>query len=517
VHIAGRDAVLHVVRDLTALPEIDPGGRYTSKAALLARLSASLFVESDELFVLAANDGQLIETWRKASTNPQMQRALALFEGRLVGDTVSESPERLAFFNLSRISSATVFDLASEALLNHEGWKACYEEAEADAFFGDHCPIRRNYELLKSDLVRARLRALFQLCDYNELHTPIRRVLMLLTNSILGHRRAKDGLMMSRDVRQLIADGSRFQASLYSNVFGGNLSATKREALEIFDYLGRFGIGQETTNRIDNILIFGAEDENLRGYNDMLIDGDTFYGGTDRYRAAQRSYVEMPEGTDNDRSEFLDMLVDQRRGLFFKIPEEMADELKLWSLTVFVGAGEYLEEIATPLLLNRSVARRIIGRLVNGLNRIFTGLLVTSDRELLLATSLSYSAARLSQLLEDRIAVSARGRAERIDVSLRDGFPSLDVYLPDGSVRSLRLNLTRYEFLMRVNDGALPGNFSRECHEDILAFKSTLLAVNQHKSEERTTARMSEDLTFRLLSLDAAGHPIDNVIEVSHD
>jgi hypothetical protein len=50
-----------------------------------------------------------------------------------------------------------------------------------------------------------------------------------------------------------------------------------------------------------------------------------------------------------------------------------------------------------------------------------------------------------------------------------------------------------------------------------LAFKSTLLAVNQHKSEERTTARMSEDLTFRLLSLDAAGHPIDNVIEVSHD
>ena len=57
---------------------------------------------------------------------------------------------------------------------------------------------------------------------------------------------------------------------------------------------------------------------------------------------------------------------------------------------------------------------------------------------------------------------------------------------PDGTVRSLRLNLTRYEFLMRVGDGALPGNFSRECYEDILAFKSALLsAVNQAHAESR--------------------------------
>ena len=60
---------------------------------------------------------------------------------------------------------------------------------------------------------------------------------------------------------------------------------------------------------------------------------------------------------------------------------------------------------------------------------------------------------------------------------MRRGFPSLDVSLPGQKLCSVRLNLTRDEFLMRVSAGALPGNFSRECYEDILAFKSSLLSA----------------------------------------
>lgn len=516
VTVGARSLVLHLIRDLTALPDQDPLGRYASKGVLLEQLSASLFgSDSDDIFVVAANDGQLIETWRKADAGSSTPRALAILEARLVGDQDPETCSRLAFFNLSTIPSATVLDLASEALLAHEGWQACYSDAETDGFFGDRCPIRKNYELLQSALVRSRLRALFQLCDYNELHTPIRRVLMLLANAILGHPGAKDRLLMSRDVRGIVANGTAYQASLYSNLFGANLGSTKRESLEIFDYLGRFGIGQETTNRIDNILIFGSEDENLRSYNDTLLDADVFYGGSDRYRAAQHAYIEIPEATVGDRHVFLDMLVEQRRGLFFKIPDDLADDLKLWNLTVFSGAGEYLQEVAKPLQSGNRVARRIVGRLVNGLNRIFTGMLVSADRELLLATSLSYSGARVSQLLEERVSVSSRGRHEKVDITERRGFPFLDVSLPDGTTRSLRLNLTRYEFLMRVSDGALPGNFSRECYEDILAFKSGLLAAAA-QSRQRAEIDLPRELSFRLLTLDAAGHPVDNVVDVAN-
>ena len=101
-----------------------------------------------------------------------------------------------------------------------------------------------------------------------------------------------------------------------------------------------------------------------------------------------------------------------------------------------------------------------------------------------------------------------------MDIALGNHFPSLDVHLPDGTVRSLRLNLTRYEFLMRVGDGALPDSFSRECYEDLLAFKSALLsAVNQAHITSGDDDQST--LTFHLFSLDATGNPIDNLVEVN--
>ncbi len=521
----GQPTLVHVIRDLTALPDRDPEGRYTTKAELLEHLSTILFDSTaGEIFLLAANDGQLIETWRKVPSGSSARRALAVFEARLMDDSGPEESARLAFFNLSRVQSAVVFDLSLDAFLNHEGWQDCYTDAEDDGFFGPDCPIRKNYELLNTPLVRSRLRSLFQLCDFNDLHAPIRRVLMLLANAVLGHPEARDRLLRSRDIRGVLSKGTRHLSSLYSNLFGANLSRTKRESLEIFDYLGRFGIGHETTNRIDNILIFGSEDETLRGNFDLLIGSDSFYGNTDRFRAAQQEYVQMPEAATSDRHEFVEMLTGQRRGLFFKIPDDRAEELRLWDLSVFTGAGEYLAKVAEPLVNGQRVSRRIIGHLVRGLNRIFTGMLVETDRELLLATGLSFSGARISDLLADRISVAARrGRAEKVDIVLRNDFPSLEVHLPDSTVRSLRLNLTRYEFLMRVGDGALPGNFSRECYEDILAFKSALLsAVNPSHPAQAAQAAPSDDdqsaLTFHLLSsLDASGNPVDEVVEVSRD
>lgn len=512
VSAGGQPRTLHVIRDLTALPDHDPEGRYATKSALLQSLSDALFEPGPDLFLLAANDGQLVEKWRRLGGTPSTTRAHALFEARLMDEGDPDEVRRLRFFNLSSVPSAEVLTLALDSLLAHEGWRACYDEAEADGFFGPRCPIRRNYELLGEPLVRARLHALFRLCDFNELHTPVRRVLMLLANAVLGHPAARDRLMAPRDVRGLLRSGDLRGASLFSNLFGANLTATKRESLEIFEYLARFGIGQETTNRIDNILIFGAEDETLRPYYDTLVASDPFYGGTERFRAEQRSYVETPEGAGGQQHPFLEALTEQRRALFFRIPDSQANELNLWRLTVFTGAGEYLDDVAAPLLSGGRVAKHVVAGLVRGLNRIFTGLLVSSERELLLATSLSFSGAPVSQLLEDRIAVSARGRQERIEVSLRRGFPHLDVHLPTGALRSLRLNLTRYEFLMRVSEGALPGNFSRECYEDILAFKSTLLAAVQREQGDGD----DDGLAFRLLSLDGAGNPVDDVIEASN-
>jgi hypothetical protein len=421
-----------------------------------------------------------------------------------------ESDVKLEFFNLSRGSSAELLDLALKAFLNHEVWAECLaSDADANQAFGVNCPIRHNYKLLRTPLVQKRLRALFELCDYNDLHIPIRQILMLLTNAVLGHPNVKDYLMVPANVPTLIKEGLVPKASLYNNIFGGNLPETRREALTIFAYLDRFRIGYETSNRIDNVLIFGNADDNLRPYFEQLLANDTFYGAQERYLAAQRNFV---EGTDNENNiiDFLHELISQRRGLFFKIPIEQEDELFLWDLTVFKYAGEYLSRVVHPLLTNKQVEHHIRARLVKGLNRIFVGMLINSERELILASSLSFSNAKVNKLLEERISVLPR-LGERVEIVLQDNVPCLNVVLGSSINCSLPLHLIRYEFLIRVADGALPSSFSKECYEDILAFKSRILrALTERRKEEPPLLQN----TFRLLNLDDRGSPIEDVVEL---
>jgi hypothetical protein len=199
---------------------------------------------------------------------------------------------------------------------------------------------------------------------------------------------------------------------------------------------------------------------------------------------------------------------------FFKIPESQEAELSLWELTVFKYAGEYLSKVLKALRSGGRVERPILARLVKGLNRVFVGLLVNTERELLLATSLSYSTAKVSQVLEDRIPVSPRLH-ERIELAMPGEKPVLIVQFAPETRGELPLNLTRYEFLSRVAEGALPGSFSRECYEDILAFKCKLLS----RLADRRRLEGGEDtatISFRLLSLDTGGNPLDDVVEVAH-
>jgi hypothetical protein len=516
IPMAGKPVTVHVLRDLTAMPQADPEGRYADKQVLLAEFSQLLFGQDrDEVFLIAANDGQLVETWQRLPSTDPVIKARALFESLLVEDGREEPGVPLQFFNLSRIPCTALFDLAVSAFLDHEGWKACYDGQKGESeFFGPNCPIRRNYELLRNDLIRSRLRSLFELCDCNDLHLPIRRILLLLSNAVLGHPDSPDRIMQPTEVPKIIQKGTVAKASLFNNIFGGNLTETRRESLEIFDHLNRFRIGHETSNRVDNILIFGEADDNLRPYFEALLAGDRFYGADSSFEAAQRAYVEGADDDDDATAAFLQMLISQRRRLFFTIPADHEEELSLWDLTVFSFAGEYLDRVLKVLRANGKVSRAILARLVRGLNRIFVGMLVGSDRELLLATSVSFSNAKVSQILEDRIPVTPR-LGERVELALVGDKPVLRVQLSDDIHESLRLNLTRYEFLCRVAEGALPGSFSRECYEDMLAFKCRLLSCLERRRDVEG-ASPDDVLTFRLMTLDPSGNPLEEPVEVRH-
>lgn len=521
--ISGREITVHIVRDLTGLPETRESGSFATKTELLEFFSHTVFRDdSNSVFLIAANDGQLVDTWASLHRleEEDVDKTGRLLEDLLFNDLRRKEGSKLTLFNLSRISSTVLFDLSLAAFLNHEGWKHCYEEADAEnELFGDRCPIRRNLELLKEDQIRDRLRALLELCDHNEVHLSIRRILLLLANAVLGFagneaegKKVGDHLMKAVDVPRIITSRQVAKASIYNNIFGGNLTECRRNSLDIFGYLNRFRIGNETSNRFDNLLIYGHADEQLKPFFDQLLGADNFYGADETFLAAQQQYIEGADEDPEATQQFLDLLVSQRRALFFKIPDAMQDELSPWHLTVFSFAGQYLDRVISRLNVGKLVEKGVLARLTRGLNRVFIGMLVTSDRELLLATGLSGSAAKLSCILEDRVSVAKR-ITEQVEILLDESkLPILRVSFTDALHVDLRLTLTRFEFLSRVAEGVLPGSFSKECHEDILAFKSRLLTAAKQRRHSMNAE--GDQMTFRLLELDELGNPLEEVVEI---
>lgn len=512
-----RSVKIHFIRDLSGWAPQQGAEWEPEKEELLQRFCQSIFdPEAEEIFLIAANDGQLVESWRRLKETEYVKRARRMFEELLVEGRKEQSGVRLKFFNLSCASSAELFDRAVDAFLGHPGWDELKKEVPGENdLFGPNCPIRHNYELLQSALVRGRLRSLLELCDYNGLHVPIRQILLLLSNAVLGHPDAKDHLMSPADVPKLIAAGTVSKASLYNNVFGGNLSEIRRQSITIFDYLERFQIGYETTNRVDNILIFGEGDELLGSYFAEFVAADSFYGADSRYYGAKREYIEGTNESDEKSQEFLDMLISQRRGLFFKIPKEAEDELHLWELTVFKFAGEYLDSVVDVLKGGGVVKRPLLSRIVRGLNRVFTGMLINSDRELYLATSGNYSQAKVSRILVERVSVDpSKGEKVVLRHDPADGRVQLTVFFAPTLSVDFALTLIRYEFLSRIAmEGALPASFSKECYEDLLAFKSRLIAAHtERQGGEQITSGAA--IGLNLLALTDQGMPDPRFVEI---
>jgi len=509
-----REVTIHFIRDLSGWAPQQGLPWDKSKQDLLMKLCHSMFEPTaNEIFLIAANDGQLIECWRRLPDTEPVIKARGLLERLLVEDHQSEEGARLKMFNLSRWDSAEIFDHAYAALMEHPGWATCYQVVpQENEAFGPKCPIRKNYELLKTSLVHSRLRSLIQLCDYNGLHLPIRQLLLLLSNAILGHPDCDDYLMRPSDVPKLIRSRTVSKASLYNNILGGNLPDTRRQSITIFDYFDRFQLGYETSNKVDNILIFGEGDPQFGDLFNTLVRSDPVYGADENFFAARNAYIEGGENDEKESKEFLSLLVAQRRGLFFRIPDELAEKLGLWELSVFRFAGEYLSQVIKTLRDGQHVRRPIMSRLVKGLNRIFTGMLINAERELFLATSGNYSQAKISRLLVDRVSVEPR-HGERVSLDFNDSArAALTVHLSDTIQEKLELNLVRYEFLSRIaTEGALPASFSKECYEDLLAFKTRLLSAHKKR---RDTDGGPEGLGLRILNVSPQGLPEDRYVEV---
>jgi len=90
----------------------------------------------------------------------------------------------------------------------------------------------------------------------------------------------------------------------------------------------------------------------------------------------------------------------------------------------------------------------------------------------------------------------------------------LSVFFAPGLFVDFNLTLIRYEFLSRIAlEGALPASFSKECYEDLLAFKSQLIAAYT-KRQAGEQATPGSAIGLNLLALTEQGMPDPRFVEI---
>lgn len=508
----GRAAVF--IKDLSEISD-----QTQSDEAMSALERTVLGGDDSKVMVIAANHGQILERLRDLGERQGRVHPLRkpVQEAFLLA---GPAPERLAIFDLSRTARRHSLDEVIGAVAGHPEWEKCSGCQRRSG--GRICPIFENKErLLGSDdggRFARRLGDLVEVSRHNGWHLPIRDLLALASNMILGHKDAKEGLLSCAEVAKIQEAGKTERGSVYDNVFGANLPRRRANDRQVFRALAAFGIGEETTNSSDGLLVYGADDSKLLEAFERLVRSDPIYGATTSFLAAQSAYLEGDEDArlEDGAAEFLARLESQRRRLFFTLPDIEA-EYPFWGMNAFRFAGDYLD-LTSTLAERRLADETVRTRLAKGLNRVMTGLLVENSDRIFIASSGGFTTSRISSLCDTEApARRSGGIGMQIRLDPRTERPSIDMALALGADNAVSFNLSpvRFEFLCRVAEGSLPGSFSNECLEDMLAFKAKLLRKAELlRSERRPDEEESGALTLNFIEIEQSGHGYSRPVTV---
>lgn len=489
--------VITLIFDVTAWRKKANGLLLPEYVAVLARMAESSFGSSSEYFVLAVNDGQMHELFRALPPDaPELVKKLerTLIELHARGER--DGGDRLRLINLSAVASEEIMALSLQAVLDRPEW-ACFQEEPSNPLFAENSSLARNFRTLSLPETRAKLIMLARIADVTGHHLPIRGVLCLLTNALLGHPDARDHVIRpGAEAAKLAGQGEPEKAALHRTLFGENLSGAARRKREIYRFLSMLHIGDETTNDLDELLIFGTRDSGLKEGYDELVAPDPFHQRNPAFDGMLRRYIRGDTASPEESEEFLAELATERRRVFLQSSPALVGKYQLWKTTIFHHAGEYLDEILRPLDEDRKPGRIHLRKLASGLNRIWTGLLLAENAtEVYLATGLDLTTSPVSDIYLGQIEIDAEPAGLAVIRRPNERTPRLVLRLQDKEF-SFSLTLPRFEFLFRVADGAMPSSFSRESCADFLSLKQRCL---------RDLALKASDRSLHLIEINANG------------
>jgi hypothetical protein len=487
VETASGSRTLTFIYDVTAWKKKSSGLLTLDHVAVLERMAKSVFENRPEWFVLAVNDGQMHELFRALPEDaPAIVRKLADDLIQHHARREQDPGNRLRIINLSMIRSEKIMALCLDAILARPEWH-CFAEEQGNPLFSESSSLYRNYHALKSDSVRSKLLMLARIADAADHHLPIRGTLCLLVNGLLGHPDARDRLVRpGAEAATLLESRSAHKAPLHKTLFGENLTLGARQKREVFRFLSLLRIGEETTNDLDDVLVFGARDEELKQIHADLVTDDPFLQRDPSFDTSLRAYIRGEITDEDDTNTFLQQLAAERRRVFLHATPAQMQNYTLWRTTVFHHAREYLDEILKPLDDGRSVMRLHLRKLATGLNRTWTGLLLAENASAVqVAVGLDLTTSPVSDIHLAQLDLDGDPPGLQISRTGPNWIP--DALLSAGNRRfGFALTLPRFEFLCRVADGAMPSSFSRESCADFMSLKQRCLRDLQLQASTRS-------------------------------
>lgn len=479
---------------------------------MLASVAESVTGRSNEcVYLVAANDGQLLASWRdwSDSQGDDESKIFKIVEDMLVEERTEDDTLNLILYNLSRLDASDHFQELIEQVVEHPQWSQCSGCDMLNIDSSTTCPIRINRERLRNgegeSVFRKRLGELMRLARANRLHIPIRDLFLLSVNIILGDQHGRKILLTCRTAKNRAEKEDYKLTNPYSNVFGMNLPERQRQQYQVFNILEAFGVGRETDNKFDNLLIYGSYSKS-KLFTDF-VSNDKYYGAS-AYGSYLRDYL---EGERGNIDAFMLALSRQRQRLFFSLP--VKSTLDPWCLTVYQASGQFLEFVEG--LKNAGDVSWTKELLVRGLNRTFCGMMIDDGTQLYLASSGGDGRGRIASLLNYDLPTIRHRRDPYLNFTLENdnATPCLQIVDPaadgEGIVDSLTLQLTHFEYLVRVANGSLPASFSRQCNEDFLDFKLRLIKrLDDLLGEEL----LGDDINLQAITVDEHGRAqSDNV------
>ena len=234
-----------IVKDLSELTQSEKKARIADLAMAVAGKNES------NVFLVAANDGQLLATWRdwSGTQDKNAHRIFKLVEDMLIEERTEDDALVLYLYNLSRLDASFHFQELVEQIVEHQQWSQCQgcELLKDDGT--SICPIRINRERLRGgaegSVFRKRLGELMKLVRANRMYLPIRDLLLLGVNILLGDRQGRQILLTCRTAKNRAREGDYRLTNPYTNAFGMNLPALQRQQYQVFATLEAFGIGSE--------------------------------------------------------------------------------------------------------------------------------------------------------------------------------------------------------------------------------------------------------------------------------